>query len=251
MLLRVFPAGSAVREPDRWRDDEPTLRHPGHTSVALFSPFSDRCQYLYRCVISVNLTGIHYITVRRASFTVSLTGSYASTSWRVRPGSVRHPGGQRFHSDDTVADVREYFPVNTRASNRGPRYHAIGRDGTRLLQQYSHILQAFLPVCGSLFRALLTSSSCSALTSPDNQLTATLQAAAFFWLGRCIHEGAVTDDDGAAVRLWREPEDRLPPTVAIAVLFTLFQQSLSQFGFTTRFSRTGYRTASRRSFFYL
>lgn len=30
-----------------------------------------------------------------------------------------------------------------------------------------------------------------------------------------------------------------PPTVTIAVLFTLFQQSLSQFNFTTQFFRTG------------
>ncbi len=32
-----------------------------------------------------------------------------------------------------------------------------------------------------------------------------------------------------------------PPTVTIAVLFTLFQQSLSQFNFTTQFFRTGNR----------
>lgn len=44
-----------------------------------------------------------------------LTGSTRQLSWRVKPGSVRRPDGQRFHSGDTAAD----FPVNTRASNPG------------------------------------------------------------------------------------------------------------------------------------
>lgn len=39
-----------------------------------------------------------------------------------------------------------------------------------------------------------------------------------------------------------------PPTVTIAVLFTLFQQSLSQFNFTTQFSER-YRTASGAVFY--
>ncbi|WP_410316365.1 hypothetical protein [Klebsiella pneumoniae] len=41
-----------------------------------------------------------------------------------------------------------------------------------------------------------------------------------------------------------------PPTVTIAVLFTLFQQSLSQFNFTTQFFRTGTEQHPAQ-FFYL
>ncbi len=104
------------KEPTRTRPLEemtnPHCDHPGHTSrYALFSPFSDPvpvplpvCHQCEPCGCSLhNGTGHHS--------PVSLTGSTRQPSWRVRPGSVRHPGGQRFHSDDTVADVRSIFPL--------------------------------------------------------------------------------------------------------------------------------------------
>ncbi len=199
-------------------DDEPTLRS-SRTYVQIrpvFRLFSDPvpvplpvCHQCEPCGCSLhNGTGHHS--------PVSLTGSTRQPSWRVRPGSVRHLGGQRFHSDDTVADVRSIFPLTRGQVIRGPRYHALSGGTAPVLQQYSHILyRLFLPVlCGSLSRALLTSSSCSALTSPQIiQLTATLRATAFFWLqGGVFHgEGVpVTDDDGATVATGGEPEDRLP-----------------------------------------
>lgn len=39
--------------------------------------------------------------------------------WIVMHGSVRHPVGQRFHSDDTVAGVRSIFPLTRGQVIRG------------------------------------------------------------------------------------------------------------------------------------
>ena len=212
----VSPAGSAstrTRPPEEMTN--PHCDHPGHTSrYALFSPFLTRCQYLYRCVISVNLAGVHYITVQGHHSPVSLTGSTRQPSWRVRPGSVRHHGGQRFHSDDTVADVRSIFPLTRGQVIRGPRYHALSGGTAPVLQQYSHILyRLFTRSVRITFRALLTSSSCSALTSPDNPAHRHTPGNSFLLApGGVFHgEGVpVTDDDGATVATGGEPEDRLP-----------------------------------------
>ncbi len=83
---------------------------------------------------------------------VSLTGSTRQPSWRVRPGSVRHPGGQRSHSDDTVAGVRSISPLTRGQVIRGPLCRALSGGTGLALQRYSHILyRLFLPVqCGSL-----------------------------------------------------------------------------------------------------
>ncbi len=167
----MFPAGSAsTRTRPLEEMTNPHCDHPGHTSrYALFSPFSDPvpvplpvCHQCEPCGCSLhNGTGHHS--------PVSLTGSTRQPSWRVRPGSVRHPGGQRFHSDDTVADVRSIFPLTRGQVIRGPRYHALSGGTAPVLQQYSHILyRLFTRSVRITFRALLTSSSCSALTSPDN-----------------------------------------------------------------------------------
>lgn len=82
----------------------------------------------------------------------SLTGSTRQPSWRVMHGSVRHPVGQRFHSDDTVAGGRSIFPLTRGQVIRGPRYHALSGGTAPVLQRCSHILyRLFLPVlCGSL-----------------------------------------------------------------------------------------------------
>ena len=134
-------------------DDEPHCDHPGHTSrYALFSPFSDPvpvplpvCHQCEPCGCSLhNGTGHHSAA--------SLTGSTRQPSWRVMHGSVRHPVGQRFHSDDTVADVRCIFPLTRGQVIRGPRYHALSGGTAPVLQRCSHILfRLFLPVLyGSL-----------------------------------------------------------------------------------------------------
>ncbi len=151
-------------------DDEPTLRSSRtYVQIRPVFAFSDPvpvplpvCHQCEPCGCSLhNGTGHHS--------PVSLTGSTRQPSWRVRPGSVRHPGGQRFHSDDTVADVRSIFPLTRGQVIRGPRYHALSGGTAPVLQQYSHILyRLFTRSVRITFRALLTSSSCSALTSPDN-----------------------------------------------------------------------------------
>lgn len=68
------------------------------------------------------------------------TGSTRQLSWRVTPGSVRRPDGQRFHSDDTATD----FPVNTRASNPGlAMLRSIGREEADTLTIQSHFVRTF------------------------------------------------------------------------------------------------------------
>ncbi len=155
VLLGVSPAGSAsTRTRPLEEMTNPHCDHPGHTSrYALFSPFSDPvpvplpvCHQCEPCGCSLhNGTGHHS--------PVSLTGSTRQPSWRVRPGSVRHPGGQRFHSDDTVADVRSIFPLTRGQVIRGPRYHALSGGTAPVLQQYSHILyRLFYPFCADHFQ---------------------------------------------------------------------------------------------------
>ena len=104
--------------------------HPGHTSrYILFSPSSCPvpalllvCHQCEPCGCSShNGTGHHSAA--------SLTGSTRQPSWRVTHGSVRHPDGQRFHSDDTVAGVHSIFPLTRGQVTPGPRYHALS-DGT-------------------------------------------------------------------------------------------------------------------------
>ena len=65
-----------------------------------------------------------------------------------------------FHSDGTVADVLQYFPVNTWASKPGPAMpRSIGRDGAGASTMQSHFVQAFFTRSVRItFRALLTSS---------------------------------------------------------------------------------------------
>lgn len=70
----------------------------------------------------------------------SLTGSTRQPSWRVMHGSVRHPVGQRFHSDDTVAGVRSIFPLTRGQVIRSPRCRALSGGTALALQLYSHIL---------------------------------------------------------------------------------------------------------------
>ncbi|EIH35544.1 transposase [Escherichia coli] len=125
--------------------------HPGHTSrYILFSPSSCPVPALllvcYQCepcgYSSHNGTGPHSAE--------SLTGSTRQPSWRVMPGSVRHPVGQRFHSDDTVAGVCSIFPLTRGQVIRDPRYYALSGGTVPVLQRCSHILyRLFLPVlCG-------------------------------------------------------------------------------------------------------
>ena len=134
-------------------DDEPALRSSRtYVQMALFSSFSgpvpvplpvcSQCEA--RGYSSHDGTGHHSAA--------SLTGSTRQPSWRVMHGSVRHPVGQRFHSDDTVAGIRSIFPLTRGQVIRGPRYHALSGGTAPVLQQYSHILyRLFLPVlCGSL-----------------------------------------------------------------------------------------------------
>ncbi len=124
-----------------------TGRYLGGITFSLDNPFS-LSDLLY---VSATHNFPHYGGTGHHS-PVSLTGSTRQPSWRVRPGSVRHPGGQRFHSDDTVADVRSIFPLTRGQVIQGPRYHALSGGTAPVLQQYSHILyRLFLPVlCGSL-----------------------------------------------------------------------------------------------------
>ncbi len=166
----VSPAGSVstrTRPPEEMTN--PHCDHPGHTSrCALFSSFSgpvpvplpvcSQCEA--RGYSSHDGTGHHSAA--------SLTGSTRQPSWRVMHGSVRHPGGQRFHSDDTVAGIRSIFPLTRGQVIRGPRYHALSRrDGVGASTMQSHFVQAFFTRSVRItFRAQLTSSSCSALTPP-------------------------------------------------------------------------------------
>lgn len=53
------------------------------------------------------------------------TGSTHQSSWRVIPSSVRHPDGQRFHSDGTAADIRSIFPLTCRKPPGVPRYRVL------------------------------------------------------------------------------------------------------------------------------
>lgn len=172
----------------------PHCDHPGHTSrYALFSPFSDPvpvplpvCHQCEPCGCSLhNGTGHHS--------PVSLTGSTRQPSWRVRPGSVRHPGGQRFHSDDTVADVRSIFPLTRGQVIRGPRYHALPGGTAPVLQQYSHILyRLFYPFCADHFQGTAHQFQLFSADFPQIiQLTATLRATAFFWLQAVYFTGKV------------------------------------------------------------
>ncbi len=119
----------------------PHCDHPGHTSrCALFSSFSGPvpvhlpvCRQCEPCGCSSrNGTGHHSAE--------SLTGSTRQPSWRVMHGSVRHPVGQRFHSDDTVAGVRSIFPLTRGQVIRCPRCRALSGGTALALQLYSHIL---------------------------------------------------------------------------------------------------------------
>ncbi len=136
-------------------DDEPALRS-SRTYVQMrpvFRLFSGPvpvplpvCRQCEACGYSShNDTGHHSAA--------SLTGSTRQPSWRVMHGSVRHPVGQRFHSDDTVAGVRSIFPVNTRASNPGPAIPRSIAAGRRRCfnDAVTFCTGFFLPVlCGSL-----------------------------------------------------------------------------------------------------
>ena len=137
----------------------PHSTHPGHTfRCVLFLPFFCPVPALllvcrHRCS-SRNGTGHHSAE--------SLTDSMRQPSWRVMHGSVRCPGRQRFHSDDTVAGIRSIFPLTRGQVIRSPRCRALSGGTALALQLYSHILyRLFLPEqYGSL------SGRCSALTSP-------------------------------------------------------------------------------------
>ncbi len=131
----------------------PHSGHPGHTSrCVLFLPFFCPvpalllvCRQCEPCGCSSrNGTGYHSAE--------SLTDNMRQPSWRVMPGSVRCPGGQRFHSDDTVAGVRSIFPLTRGQVIRSPRCRALSGGTALALQLYSHILyRLFLPEqCGSL-----------------------------------------------------------------------------------------------------
>ena len=147
----------------------PHSGHPGNTSrCVLFLPSSCLvpalllvCHQCEPCGCSShNGTGHHSAE--------SLTGSTRQPSWRVMPGSVRHPDEQRFHSDDTAASVHCIFPLIRGQATRSPRCRALSDGTAPVLQRYSHILYRlfFTRTVRITFRALLTSSSCSALTSP-------------------------------------------------------------------------------------
>ncbi|VCY60535.1 hypothetical protein BANRA_05582 [Escherichia coli] len=179
-------------------DDEPTLRSSRtYVQIRPVSPFSDPvpvplpvCHQCEPCGCSLhNGTGHHS--------PVSLTGSTRQPSWsKARLSST--PGGQRFHSDDTVADVRSIFPL-TRGVIRGPRYHALSGGTAPVLQQYSHILyRLFTRSVRITFRALLTSSS-SALTSPDNPAHRHTPGNSFGSV-RCISRGRCAGNG----RRWRD-----------------------------------------------
>ena len=143
--------------------------HPGLTSrYILFSPSSCPMPALLLVCHQCEPCGYSSHDGTGHHSAASLTGSTRQSSWRVMPGSVRHPVGQRFHSDDTVAGVRSIFPLARGQVIRGPRYHALSGGTVPVLQRCSHILYSlfFTRSVRFTFRALLTSSSSSALTSP-------------------------------------------------------------------------------------
>lgn len=78
----------------------------------------------------------------------------------------------------------------------------------------SHFVQAFFTRSVRItFRALLTSSSCSVLTSPDNPARRHIPGNNFLQTPDGVFHGEgvpVTDDDGATVATGGEPVDRLP-----------------------------------------
>ena len=133
----------------------PHSGHPGHTSrCVLFLPFFcpvsallPVCRQCEPCGCSSrNGTGHHLAE--------SLTGSTRQPSWRLMHGSVRHPVGQRFHSDDTVAGVRSIFPLTRGQVIRSPRYHALSDGMVPVLQRCSHILYSFFyPFCADHFQS--------------------------------------------------------------------------------------------------
>ncbi len=101
----------------------------------------------------------------------SLTGSTHQPSWRVRHGSVRHPlAGKDFTLTIQWQMFAVFSPLTRGQVTPGPRYHALSDGMVPVLQRCSHILYRlfFTRSVRITFRALLTSSSCSALTSPDN-----------------------------------------------------------------------------------
>ncbi len=182
----VSPAGSVstrTRPPEEMTN--PHCDHSGHTSrCALFSSFSGPvpvplpvCRQCEACGYSShNGTGHHSAE--------SLTGSTRQPSWRVMHGSVRHPVGQRFHSDDTVAAVRSIFPLTRGQVIRGPRYHALSGGTAPVLQRCSHILyRLFYPNSADHFQGAAHQFQlfCTDFLQII-QLTATLRATAFFRL---------------------------------------------------------------------
>lgn len=72
--------------------------------------------------------------------------------WIVMHGSVRHPVGQRFHSDDTVAGVRSIFPLTRGQVIRGPRYHALSGGTAPMIAFIQAILGAYR-LCAKLLIA--------------------------------------------------------------------------------------------------
>lgn len=79
-----------------------------------------------------------------------LTGSTRQPSWRVAPGSVPRPDGQRFLSDDREADARSIWLFTRGPSDLVRRCHGLsGGAGASTMQP--HCVQVFLPAqCGSL-----------------------------------------------------------------------------------------------------
>ena len=159
----------------------PHSAHPGHTfRCVLFLPFFCPVPALllvcrHRCS-SRNGTGHHSAA--------SLTDCLRQPSWRVVPGSARCPGGQRFHSDDTVAGVRSIFPLTRGQVIRSPRYHALSDGMVPVLQRCSHILYSFFyPFCADHFQSAAHQFQLLSTDFPRIiQLTATLRATTFFRL---------------------------------------------------------------------
>lgn len=114
----------------------------------------------------------------------SLTDNMRQPSWRVMPGSVRCPGGQRFHSDDTVAGVRSIFPLTRGQVIRSPRCRALSGGTALALQLYSHILyRLFYPNSADHFQGATHQFQLLSTDFPQIiQLTATLRATTFFRL---------------------------------------------------------------------
>ena len=106
-------------------------------SVALMSPHSTHPGHTFRCVLflpffcpvpALLLVCRHLCSSRNGTghhSAESLTDSMRQPSWRVMHGSVRCPGRQRFHSDDTVAGIRSIFPLTRGQVIRSPRCRAL------------------------------------------------------------------------------------------------------------------------------